>query len=133
MNAAHSPTPAIPAAAMADELRNRSRARSTAIRYRYMTEELQQQFIIARFMDRVFTVMPNDWMIKGGYRQLVAMGFARYSTDGDLQAINTPRLADATDQLIAAARYDLGDHLRYTKSDSPNSTTSPVPRRSTSS
>ena len=115
MNTANSPTPAIPAAAMADELRTRSRARSAAIRHRYMTEELQQQFIIARFMDRVFTIMPDDWMIKGGYRQLVAMGFARYSTDGDLQAINTPRLADATDQLIAAARYDLGDHLRYTQ------------------
>jgi len=64
-------------------------------------------------MDRVFTMMPDGWMLKGGYRQLVALGYARYSTDGDLQAIDTLRLADATGQIIAAAAHDLGDHLRY--------------------
>lgn len=76
----------------------------------------QRQFLYGRFLARVFTHAPDDWVLKGGTALLARVRDTRHSKDVDLNRIDGT-LEDAVQELRAAATTDLDDHVRFTAGD----------------
>ena len=47
-------------------------------------KELQREFVLQRFLSRVFAAADSQWVLKGGTGLLIRMPGARYSQDLDL-------------------------------------------------
>lgn len=75
--------------------------------------QLQRRFLYDRFLDRVFTYAPDVWVLKGGIALLARVHDARHSSDVDLNR-TTGHLDTAVEELVAATRTDLRDHVRFT-------------------
>jgi predicted nucleotidyltransferase component of viral defense system len=72
---------------------------------------LQRRLAYERFLARLFALVGDTWVLKGGYAlELRLGGKARATKDLDFHA---PSNADLLDTLQAAAEQDLGDHFRF--------------------
>lgn len=72
---------------------------------------LQRRLAYERFLARLFLVVGETWVLKGGYAlELRLGGRARSTKDLDFHA---PTGADLLDTLQEAAEQDLGDHFRF--------------------
>jgi len=83
-------TPAAFGASVRDRLKNASRATGRSV------NELAREFVLQRFLARVFDDPDSPWILKGGTGLLVRLPGARYSQDLDL-------LHRSTDLRAAAA------------------------------
>jgi hypothetical protein len=96
-------------------IRDKARDAARASGGRFLAGELEEQFRVARLLDRVFTENADDdieWVLKGGMRQLAAGRMVgRHTRDADLMAM-VP-LEEAITSLKAAGRRPLGDGLEY--------------------
>lgn len=72
---------------------------------------LQRRLAYERFLTRLFAVVEETWVLKGGYAlELRLGGRARATKDLDFHALVG---ADLLDTLQEAAEGDLGDHFRF--------------------
>lgn len=72
---------------------------------------LQRQLAYERFLTRLFALVGDRWVLKGGYAlELRLGGRARATQDLDF---NAPGSADLLDTLQEAAEQDGGDHFRF--------------------
>ncbi|MFF0547204.1 nucleotidyl transferase AbiEii/AbiGii toxin family protein [Nocardia thailandica] len=74
-----------------------------------------RKFVMSRFLERVFAVDPNCWILKGGVGMMVRLPESRFSRDIDLLAVPDPNLpeGDPITQLRNAVRDHNVDHLRF--------------------
>jgi hypothetical protein len=76
------------------------------------TQQLQRQFLLQRFLARVFAEPAGPWVLKGGTGLLMRLQEARHSRDIDL--VNTDSaLAEATTELREAVQGGVGDPLMF--------------------
>lgn len=87
----------------------RNKARETGDK----TQDLVTRFYLSRLLLRVFYHGPGNWILKGGQALLVRWPHARHSSDIDLLATDADGLAQAVEQLRAAAALDLDDLIRF--------------------
>jgi predicted nucleotidyltransferase component of viral defense system len=72
---------------------------------------LQRQLAYERFLTRLFSLVGDTWVLKGGYAlELRLGGRARATQDLDF---NAPGSADLLDTLQEAAEQDGADHFRF--------------------
>lgn len=75
---------------------------------------LLRQFAYDRLLCRVFSIEPEQWVLKGATAMLARLeGQARHTLDVDLYRRNGS-LVDAEQALGTAAAVDLGDYFRFT-------------------
>ncbi|MGM7647475.1 nucleotidyl transferase AbiEii/AbiGii toxin family protein [Nocardia sp. JW2] len=72
-----------------------------------------RKFVMSRFLERVFVVDPDRWILKGGVGMMVRLPRSRYSRDIDLLAINPTAGSDPISQLRSAVRDTHLDHFRF--------------------
>lgn len=107
-------TPAGSATAFRRSLNDRLR---TAARSRGVSaQQLQRQFLLQRFLARVFDVPGGPWVLKGGAGLLVRIPGARHSQDVDL-ARGDADVTTAVAELRELAGRDVGDPLRFVVGD----------------
>jgi Nucleotidyl transferase AbiEii toxin, Type IV TA system len=76
------------------------------------TQQLHREFLLQRFLARVFAAPGGSWILKGGTGLLVRIPGARHSKDVDL--LNPEALAlDAVDELRALAAISIGDPFTF--------------------
>lgn len=75
--------------------------------------ELRRQYVMTRFLARVFTADPDGWILKGGTGMMVRLPVARYSRDIDLMSTDFTNAADAISKLEEVLRHDV-DAFDYT-------------------
>ena len=102
-----------------DRIRATARARGVS------AQQLQRQFLLQRFLARVFDVPDGPWVLKGGAGLLVRIPGARHSQDVDLARAGTD-VATAVAELRELAGRDVGDPLRFVVGD-PTSMTGARP------
>jgi Nucleotidyl transferase AbiEii toxin, Type IV TA system len=102
-----------------DRIRAAARARGVS------AQQLQRQFLLQRFLARVFDVPDGPWVLKGGAGLLVRIPGARHSQDVDLARAGTD-VATAVAELRELAGRDVGDPLRFVVGD-PTSMTGARP------
>jgi len=79
---------------------------------RHTHQQLQRQFLIQRFLARVFANPTGSWVLKGGTSLLIRLPDARHSRDIDL--LHTVDNADkAIAELRTLAGRDAGDPLTF--------------------
>lgn len=89
-----------------------TRLRAQAAQAGTELSRLQRQLAYERFLTRLFTLVGETWILKGGYAlELRLGGRARATRDLDFSA---PGGTDLLDTLQDAAEHDLGDHFRFT-------------------
>ncbi|MFN0281760.1 MAG: nucleotidyl transferase AbiEii/AbiGii toxin family protein [Kineosporiaceae bacterium] len=107
-------TPAGSATAFRRSLNDRIRA---AARGRGVSaQQLQRQFLLQRFLARVFDVPDGPWVLKGGAGLLVRIPGARHSQDVDLARADAD-VTTAVAELRELAGRDVGDPLRFVVGD----------------
>jgi Nucleotidyl transferase AbiEii toxin, Type IV TA system len=79
---------------------------------RFNVQQLLRQFAYARLLARVFTLEPENWVLKGGVSLLARLPNARHSLDVDLWGTQHS-LAEAERALERASAVDLGDHTSF--------------------
>lgn len=90
--------------ALTDRLREQAQAGEDLAR-------LQRRLAYERFLARLFGLVDDAWVLKGGYAlELRLGGRARVTQDLDFHA---PGSSDLLDTLQEAAEQDLGDHFRF--------------------
>lgn len=107
-------TPAGGAAAFRRSLSDRIRvaARSRGV----SAQQLQRQFLLQRFLARVFDVPDGPWVLKGGAGLLVRIPGARHSQDVDLARADAD-VTTAVAELRELAGREVGDPLRFVIGD----------------
>ncbi|MDO4919153.1 nucleotidyl transferase AbiEii/AbiGii toxin family protein [Kocuria sp.] len=75
-------------------------------------EAIIRQFVVDRFLARVFSSSPAEWVLKGGNAVLSRVHDARATKDVDL-LVGLTNLEDAVARLRTAVAVDLGDHFRF--------------------
>jgi len=98
-------TPAAFRRAVEDRLKREAKNRSRPV------NELRREFLLQRFLARVFHDPNGPWVLKGGAGLLIRLPGARYSRDVDLLHVAASP-ATAVQELRGIAQLDLGDHLR---------------------
>lgn len=73
---------------------------------------LIRRFVIDRFLDRVFRLPGDEWVLKGGNAMLTRVNNARTTKDIDLLA-ELQDLNVALEKLRLALAVDIGDHFRF--------------------
>lgn len=90
-----------------DRLKNRAASSGRPV------GELRRQYVMTRFLARVFTADPDGWILKGGTGMMVRLPAARYSRDVDLMSTDFTNADDAIDKLGEVLRHDV-DAFDYT-------------------
>ncbi|RLZ04093.1 histidinol-phosphate/aromatic aminotransferase and cobyric acid decarboxylase [Kocuria tytonicola] len=90
----------------------RSRAKTEASASGIAVEAIIRQFVVDRFLARVFASPRSGWVLKGGNAVLSRVHDARTTKDVDL-LVDLTNLEDAVARLRAAVAADLGDHFRF--------------------
>lgn len=72
---------------------------------------VRRQFVMSRFLTRVFDADPDAWILKGGISMMVRLPQARHSKDIDLLIANDT--ADPLDELRRTVRDHHLDHFRF--------------------
>lgn len=103
-------TPTAFKASVRDRLK--TRAKSTGRPF----NELEREYLLQRFLARVFADPESPWILKGGTGLLARLPGARHSQDIDLLHRTQP-LAAAADDLRRLAAIDVGDPFRFVLSD----------------
>lgn len=82
-------------------------------------DQIRRQFLLQRFLVRVFSQADSDWVLKGGTGLLVRIPGARHSGDIDLlYPYHEARLIEAVAELRrVAAEAPAGDYLRFDIAD----------------
>jgi predicted nucleotidyltransferase component of viral defense system len=82
-------------------------------------DQVRRQFLLQRFLVRVFAQSDSDWVLKGGTGLLVRIPGARHSGDIDLlYPYHEALLAEAVSELRRiAAKAPAGDYLRFDIAD----------------
>jgi predicted nucleotidyltransferase component of viral defense system len=98
------------------ETRIKTEAHSTSLR---TVEQVRRQFLLQRFLVRVFAEPDSRWVLKGGTGLIVRIPGARHSNDIDLQYPQPEALlAEAVADLRRLAqRMPTGDYLRFEIAD----------------
>lgn len=99
-------SPAAFGASVRDRLKNASRATGRPF------NELAREFVLQRFLARVFDDPQSPWILKGGTGLLVRLPGARYSKDLDLLHRSTD-LNAAVAELTELSSRDGGDPFRF--------------------
>lgn len=90
----------------------RDRLKAEAARRNRPVNELEREFVLQRFLGRLFATADSPWVLKGGAGLLIRLPGARYSQDLDLL-----HPAKALDQAIAelteSARHPGGDPFSF--------------------
>lgn len=92
--------------------RLKTRAKSTGRPF----NELEREYLLQRFLARVFADPESPWILKGGTGLLARLPGARHSQDIDLLH-RTQSLDAAADDLRRLAAIDVGDPFRFVLSD----------------
>lgn len=88
-----------------------ARLRSAATQQGLTMNRLRQRLIFERFLVRVFAVLGERAMLKGGVVLELRLARARATKDVDLRCMGSP--GALLEQLRAAGRRDEGDHLFF--------------------
>ena len=75
-------------------------------------KELQREFVLQRFLSRVFAAPDSQWVLKDGTGLLIRMPGARYSQDLDLLH-PSENLEAAIEELKELSRRDGGDSFSF--------------------
>lgn len=95
-------------------LRDRLKARAKSSGRPF--NELEREYLLQRFLARVFADPDSPWILKGGTGLLARLPGARHSQDIDLLH-RTQTLEAAADDLRRLAAIDAGDPFRFVLSD----------------
>ena len=79
-------------------------------------KELQREFVLQRFLSRVFAAADSQWVLKGGTGLLIRMPGARYSQDLDLLH-RSENLEVAIEELKELSRGPGGDPFSFVVRD----------------
>lgn len=98
------------------ETRIKAEARATTLR---SVEQVRRQFLLQRFLVRVFAEPDNRWVLKGGTGLIVRIPGARHSNDIDLQYPSPDALLDeaVADLRRLVRQVPVGDYLRFEIAD----------------
>lgn len=75
-------------------------------------QQLQRQFLLQRFLARVFAEPTGSWVLKGGTSLLIRLPDARHSQDIDLLH-TTSSIEEAIAELQTLVSRDIGDPLAF--------------------
>jgi len=98
------------AAAFRAALKDRLKAAASGLRRPY--NELEREFVLQRFLARVFAAETSPWVLKGGTGLLMRLPGARHSRDLDLLH-PTQDLEQAVGELRALGRSEAGDLFSF--------------------
>jgi hypothetical protein len=88
-----------------------TRLRSAATQQGITMNRMRQRLIFERFLVRVFAVLGERALLKGGVALELRLARARATKDVDLRCVGSPD--SMLDQFRAAGRRDEGDHLFF--------------------
>ena len=74
---------------------------------------VQRDFIFHRFLHRVFTLAPTQYVLKGGHSMLARIPDARTTRDVDFSLVDSRDLDEGIALLREAGLLDEGDFLRF--------------------
>ncbi|GAA3148008.1 hypothetical protein GCM10020255_026670 [Rhodococcus baikonurensis] len=103
-----------PLAARALRNKIRSRLQNNAEATGQPVPRVQLQFVMTRFLTRVFTADPDGWVLKGGTGMMIRLPEARYSRDVDLMSTAETPIEDVVDILQEILRANPIDIFSYT-------------------
>ncbi|MFL5352799.1 nucleotidyl transferase AbiEii/AbiGii toxin family protein [Archangium sp.] len=98
-------TPSAFKQALEDRLKDASRTSGRPL------DRIRQQLVFDRFLTRVFTILGEAVVLKGGVVLELRLARARSTKDVDLRCAGNPNLLLA--QLREAGQLDMGDHLLF--------------------
>lgn len=98
-------TPSAFKQALEDRLKDASRTSGTPL------NRIRQQLVFDRFLTRVFAILGDSVVLKGGIVLELRLARARSTKDVDLRCAGRPELL--LEQFQEAGRLDLGDHLLF--------------------
>ncbi|WP_024794171.1 nucleotidyl transferase AbiEii/AbiGii toxin family protein [Tomitella biformata] len=98
-------SPAAVRASLTDRLGARAKATGQSVNL------VRRQFVMSRFLTRVFDADPDLWILKGGIGMMVRLPQSRYSKDIDLLIANDT--ADPIEELRRTVRDHHLDHFRF--------------------
>jgi predicted nucleotidyltransferase component of viral defense system len=107
-------TPSLSAAAFRASVRDR--LKTEAKKRGRPVNELQREFVLQRFLSRVFAAPEDQWVLKGGTGLLIRLPGARYSRDLDLLHLSES-LEVAIDELKELSRGPGGDPFSFVVRD----------------
>ena len=90
----------------------RDRLKTEAKKCGRPVKELQREFVLQRFLSRVFAAADSQWVLKGGTGLLIRMPGAWYSQDLDLLH-PSENLEAAIEELKELSRRDGGDSFSF--------------------
>lgn len=97
------------------ELRNKikSRIENTAKASGQPVPRVQLQFVMTRFLTRVFTADPDGWVLKGGTGMMIRLPQARHSRDVDMMSTAETPIEAVVDSLQEILRTNPIDSFSY--------------------
>jgi predicted nucleotidyltransferase component of viral defense system len=102
--------PSLSAAAFRASVRDR--LKTEAKKCGRPVKELQREFVLQRFLARVFAAADSPWVLKGGTGLLIRLPGARYSQDLDLLHLSE-NLEAAIEELKELCRGAGGDPFSF--------------------
>jgi Nucleotidyl transferase AbiEii toxin, Type IV TA system len=106
--------PSLSAAAFRASVRDR--LKTEAKKSGRPVKELQREFVLQRFLSRVFAAADSPWVLKGGAGLLIRLPGARYSQDLDLLH-PSENLETAIEELKELSRGPGGDPFSFVVRD----------------